>query len=157
MKDKAKLGVITGAIAVLVVLSISFVAAKNSGKSGQDPRETSLQVSDLRETSLQVSNLSCGSCLANIDGELRQYDGMAGMDADLAGGIVVVSHTDELSPQKIASAITNIGYPARIIVSQAAGAEIPGKPGAQRRSGGCGGCGPRGCGLPSPPPAPEKG
>jgi len=147
MKDKAKLSVITGAIAVLVVLSISFVAAKNSGDSGQD----------LLETTLQVSNLSCGSCLANIEGELRQYDGMSSMNADLSRGIVVISHTDELSPQKIAASITGIGYPARVVVSQAAGGKVPGNPNFQRGSGGCGGCGPRGCGLPSPPPAPEKG
>lgn len=147
MKEKVKLGVITGAIAVLVVLSISFVAAKNSGNSGKD----------LLETTLQVSNLSCGSCLANIEGELRQYEGMAGMNADLARGIVVVSHTEELSPQKIAASLSGIGYPAKVVVSQAAGGKIPGNPTFQQGSGGCGGCGPRGCGLPVPPPAPEKG
>ena len=151
MKEKAKLGMITGAIAVLVVLSISFVAAKNSGDTRPDQNQ------DLLETTLQVSNLSCGSCLANIEGELRQYDGMSSMNADLSRGIVVVSHTDELSPQKIAASITGIGYPARVVVSQAAGGEVPGNPNFQRGSGGCGGCGPRGCGLPSPPPAPEKG
>ncbi|MEN8142136.1 MAG: heavy metal-associated domain-containing protein [Thermodesulfobacteriota bacterium] len=147
MKDRVKLGVITGAIAVLVALSISFVAAKNSTNSGQD----------LLETTLQVSNLSCGSCLANIEGELRQYEGMAGMNADLSRGIVVISHTEELSPQKIAASITGIGYPAKVVVSQAAGGKIPGNPALQRGSSGCGGCGPRGCGLPVPPPAPEKG
>ena len=147
MKDKAKLGVIIGAIAVLIVLSISFVAAKNSGNSGKD----------LLETTLQVSNLSCGSCLANIEGELRKYDGMAGMNADLSSGIVVISHTEELSPQKIAASVTGIGYPAKIIVSQAAGGKIPGNPSFRGGSGGCGGCGPRGCGLPVSPPVPEKG
>ena len=82
---------------------------------------------------------------------------MAGMDADLARGIVVVRHTEELSSQKIAASITGIGYPAKVVVSQAAGNKTPGNPNLQRSSGGCGGCGPRGCGLPVPPPAPEKG
>ena len=147
MKDKVKFSVITGAIALLVVLSISFVAAKNSGNSGKD----------LLETTLQVSNLSCGSCLANIEGELRKYDGMAGMNADLGKGIVVVSHTEELSPGKIAAAISGIGYPAKVIVSQIGDGKASGGAGFKGGSGGCGGCGPRGCGLPAPPPAPEKG
>lgn len=148
MKEKAKLSLITGAIVVLVVLSISFVvAAKNSGNSGQD----------LQETTLQVSNLSCGSCLATINGELRQYEGMAGLDADLAKGIVVVSHTEELSPQKIAATISDLGYPAKVIVSQASGGRAFEGVGSRGAAGGCGGCGSSGCALPAPQPAPEKG
>ncbi|MEN8135309.1 MAG: heavy metal-associated domain-containing protein [Thermodesulfobacteriota bacterium] len=146
MQGKTKFGVIIGAIAIVAVLSISFVAAKN----GKSVNEKAL------ETTLQVSRLSCGSCLATIEGELRKFDGMLGMRADLSQGLVTVSHTEVFAPEKIAEVVTAAGYPAKLVEVADAGARVP----AAGASGGygCGsgrGCGPGGCGLPVAPP--EKG
>lgn len=144
MQGKTGLGVIVGAIAIVVVLSISFVAAKNDSTVEQGGLETTLQ----------VSRLSCGSCLATIEGELRKFDGMLGMRADLARGLVTVRHTEVLAPAKIAEVVTAAGYPAELVAD--AGAKVPATGVAS--GSGCGsgrGCGPGGCGLPVVPP--EKG
>ena len=148
MKGKTKIGVLVGVLALVAVISISFVAAKNSGPVNRK---------DLLETTLEVSRLSCGSCLATIEAELRKYDGMVDMQGDLFKGQVTVAHTVALAPEKIATVISELGYPAKVLLSQAASATgivtVPGN----RGSAGCSGCGPRGCGLPVPPPTPEKG
>ena len=144
MQGKTKFGVIVGAIAIIAVLSISFVAAKNDKTVNKNALETTLQ----------VSRLSCGSCLATIEGELRKFDGMLGMRADLSRGLVTVSHTDVFPPQKIVEVVTAAGYPAELVA--ASGAKVPAT-GTPARSG-CGsgrGCGTGGCGLPVA--TPEKG
>ena len=147
MKGKTKIGVLAGVLTVAIIMSISYVAAKNSG---------TVDRKDLLETTLEVSRLSCGSCLATIEAELRKYDGMVDMQSDLFKGQVTVAHTVALAPEKIASVITELGYPAAVLVSQAASANGGVVASGNGGSAGCGGCGPRGCGLPVPPSAPEK-
>jgi copper chaperone CopZ len=146
MQGKTKFGVIAGAIAIVAVLSISFVAAKNDRAVNKNGLETTLQ----------VSRLSCGSCLATIEGELRKFDGMLGMRADLSQGLVTVSHTEVFTPEKIAEVVTAAGYPAKLVDVADSGARVP-ETGVFGGSG-CGGgrgCGPGGCGLPIAPP--ERG
>lgn len=143
MKGKTKFGVLIGAIAIVALLSISFVAAN----SDRGARANAL------ETTLRVSRLSCGSCLATIEGELRKFDGMLGMRADLAQGLVTVSHTEGFPPQKIAETVTGAGYPAQVIDTARSGGATP--PAGNSRGSGCSGCGPSGCGLPVTPP--ERG
>ena len=152
MKGKTKVGLLAGTLAVVLIMSISYVAAKSSGK---DPVAI-VDTRDLTETVLQVSNLSCGSCLNNIEVELSKSAGMVGMNADLGKGLVAVKHTDELSADKIALAISGIGYPAKVLASKASNSQTPPALGNSRGSGGCGGCGPRGCGVSPPQAPPEK-
>jgi copper chaperone CopZ len=140
MKGKSKFGLIAGAAVIAALLSISFVAAKNDKVGDRNALETTLQ----------VSRLSCGSCLATIEDELRKFDGMLGMRADLSQGLVTVSHTAAFAPQKIAEVVTAAGYPAQLVAG--AGSVGPASAGV---AGGCGsgrGCGPGGCGLPVSPP-----
>ncbi len=68
----------------------------------------------VQRTSYLVSNLSCSSCLANIEAELKGLPGTIGMDADLQRGRVTVDHQPELGYERIASTITNVGYPAKV-------------------------------------------
>ncbi|MDF1577913.1 MAG: heavy metal-associated domain-containing protein [Desulfobulbales bacterium] len=146
MKGKTRFGVLIGAVAIVAVLSISLVAA-NSNKARKE---------NALETTLQVSRLSCGACLASIEGELRKFDGMLGMRADLAQGLVTVSHTDSFAPQQIAATVTAAGYPARVVDIAEFGDAV--QPAGNSRGYGCGsgsGCGPSGCGLPIAPP--ERG
>ena len=73
-----------------------------------------VQAAGVQRTSYIVSNLSCSSCLATIEAELKGLPGTIGMDANLQQGRVVVDHQPELDYEKIASAITNVGYPAKV-------------------------------------------
>jgi copper chaperone CopZ len=61
-----------------------------------------------------VSNLSCTSCLATIETELRNAQGALGMDADLRRGRVTVDHLSTLHFNEIAATISRLGYPARM-------------------------------------------
>jgi copper chaperone CopZ len=87
--------------------------------------------------------------LATIEGELRKFDGMLGMRADLSRGLVTVVHTEAFTPEKIAAVVTAAGYPAELVDVADSAAKVPAT-GALGGSG-CGsgrGCGPGGCGLP---------
>jgi len=59
-----------------------------------------------------VENLSCTSCLATIEAELKGVPGALGMDANLRQGRVVVDHLASLDSEKIAALISGLGYPA---------------------------------------------
>lgn len=72
------------------------------------------QATHVQRTCYLVSNLSCSSCLATIEAELKGLPGTIGMEADLQRGRVIVDHQPELDYEKIGSAITNAGYPAQV-------------------------------------------
>jgi len=59
-----------------------------------------------------VSNLSCTSCLATIEAELKGVPGTLGMNADIRTGRVTVDHLSSLDYEQIAQTISNLGYPA---------------------------------------------
>jgi copper chaperone CopZ len=69
----------------------------------------------ISRTTLQASNLSCTSCLNNIAAELRQMPDTYGMKGYLSRGVIIVDHISTLDNKKIAEAISNLGYPARIV------------------------------------------
>ena len=60
--EKKKIGLAVGLLGAAIVLSISLVTAKNVRRAPQD----------IGQTTFQVLNLTCGSCLATIEEELRQ-------------------------------------------------------------------------------------
>ena len=66
----------------------------------------------VQRSNFTVSNLSCTSCLATIEAELKGMQGVLGMDADLRAGRVNVDHRSSVSYEQIATAISNLGYPA---------------------------------------------
>jgi copper chaperone CopZ len=66
----------------------------------------------VQRSNFTLGNLSCTSCLATIEAELKGMPGALGMDADLRAGRVTVDHFSSLEYEKIAKAITNLGYPA---------------------------------------------
>jgi len=61
-----------------------------------------------------VGNLSCTSCLATIETELKGMPGALGMNADLRQSFVTVDHQSSLDYNQIASTISNLGYPATV-------------------------------------------
>jgi copper chaperone CopZ len=66
-------------------------------------------------STFKVENLSCGSCLSKINYELKEYEGMVGMGADLLKGLVTVDYKAPLTGDHIASVITALGYPATLL------------------------------------------
>jgi copper chaperone len=61
-----------------------------------------------------VDNLSCTSCLATIEKELKTIPGTLGMDADLRSGRVTVDYLSTLDDEQIAATISKLGYPATV-------------------------------------------
>ena len=61
-----------------------------------------------------VNNLSCTSCLATIEAELKSVPGTLGMDADLRTGRVTVDYLSTLNDEQIADTISKLGYPATV-------------------------------------------
>jgi len=100
----------------------------------------------ITRTTLQVSNLSCTSCLNNIAQELSSFEETYGMKGYLNRGVVIVDHVNTFDNNKIAAAISSLGYPARVVAAN----EIPApnafaatpNSGATRPGGGCSGRGP---------------
>ena len=66
----------------------------------------------VQRSNFTVGNLSCTSCLATIEAELKGMPGVLGMDADLRSGRVNVDHRSSVGHEQIATAISNLGYPA---------------------------------------------
>jgi copper chaperone CopZ len=92
-----------------------------------------------------VSNLSCTSCLATIETELKGLPGALGMNADLRQGLVTVDHQSSLDYTQIASAISNLGYPATMDWTATVPEQYTNK--FARESGYRSGCSSRGCGV----------
>ncbi len=70
---------------------------------------------DIKRTTFSVPNLVCASCLSRIEIEVKSLVGSIGMISNLQKRMVIVDHKLFLGEKEIAKAITNIGYPARII------------------------------------------
>jgi len=66
----------------------------------------------IQRSNFTVGNLSCTSCLATIEAELKGMPGVLGMDADLRSGRVNVDHRSSVGYEQIATAISNLGYPS---------------------------------------------
>jgi copper chaperone CopZ len=70
------------------------------------------QAATVSRSNFTVSNLSCTSCLANIEAELKSVPGTLGMNADLRKGRVTVDHLPSLGHEQVAAIISKLGYPA---------------------------------------------
>ncbi len=65
----------------------------------------------------QVKNLSCGSCLARINFNIRRYDPRAKIiTANIGKGGIIVAHSPSFMPRELlAFIISDLGYPATVI------------------------------------------
>jgi copper chaperone CopZ len=110
-----------------------------------------------------VGNLSCTSCLATIEAELKGVPGALGMDADLRSGRVTVDHMSSLNYEQIATTISNLGYPAKVDWSATLPEQYTNRFAQQSRyrsgcsSGGCGVSGGAGAGPTAWKAAPATG
>ena len=98
----------------------------------------------VQRSNFNVSNLSCTSCLATIEAELKGLEGVLGMDADLRAGRVTVDHLSSLNHEQIGTTISNLGYPAKMEWTATVPAQYTNRFAAESRyrsgcsSGGCG-------------------
>lgn len=103
--------------------------------------------STVQRSNFIVDNLSCTSCLATIEAELKTVPGTLGMVADLRSGRVTVDHLSTLDDEQIAATISKLGYPATVdwtaTVPEQNTQKFAGQSsfGSGCSSGGCGGCG----------------
>jgi len=120
-------------------------AALVIGLFGQLP--SAFAAAEVRRTAIRVENAVCRSCLSAIAAKLRGLDGALGMSEALDLQLVLVDHSPSLAEERIAQAITEVGYPAAVVGSApapAAGSQFTLEP----AGGGC--CPtPRSCGLTS--------
>lgn len=61
----------------------------------------------------KVENMSCNHCVRAVTNAIRVLDPQAGVEVDLASGIVQV--TGQVEAADAAAAITAEGYPARLM------------------------------------------
>lgn len=119
--------------------------------------------STVQRSNFIVNNLSCTSCLATIEAELKGVPGALGMNADLRQGQVTVDHLSSLDTEQIAAIISNLGYPAAMEWTASVPQQYTNKFAQQSRyssgcsSGGCGVSGGPGAGPTAWKKAPETG
>ena len=69
-------------------------------------------------TTLELNKVFCGACLRVIYAELRRVPGVLGLTADMAESRVTVDHELTITPVQVAKAVTDSGYPARVVEVQ---------------------------------------
>lgn len=117
----------------------------------------------VKRSNFIVNNLSCSSCLATIETELKGVPGAIGMNADLRKGRVTVDHLSSLDHDQISSIISKLGYPAAMEWTATVPERYANKFAANSRyrsgcsSGGCGVKGGAGSGPTSWKDAPAEG
>ena len=117
----------------------------------------------VQRSNFTVGNLSCTSCLATIEAELKGMPGVLGMDADLRSGRVNVDHRSSVGYEQIATAISNLGYPAAMEWTATVPDQNTNKFAQQNKyrsgcsSGGCGSSGGAGAGPTAWKAAPATG
>ena len=117
----------------------------------------------VQRSNFTVGNLSCTSCLATIEAELKGMPGVLGMDADLRSGRVNVDHRSSVGYEQIATAISNLGYPAAMEWTATVPDQNTNKFAQQSKyrsgcsSGGCGSSGGAGAGPTAWKAAPATG
>lgn len=137
----------------LLFLAAAVVTAQNSPPKAEPADKTT------QRAVFKVENMTCGACLSKINGELGPMKGFSGMGANLLRNMVAVDFVAPMTPEKIGSAITNLGYPATLDEVEAIGEkETFAYMQSQRKGGAYGGgcCGGgsgsgqagAGCGLP---------
>lgn len=66
-----------------------------------------------KDVRFKVEKMSCNHCVRAVTNAIRELDPQAGVEVDLANGIVQV--TGQVAAGDAAAAITAEGYPARLI------------------------------------------
>ncbi|MGC5049111.1 heavy-metal-associated domain-containing protein [Micrococcus porci] len=64
-------------------------------------------------TTLKIAGMTCGHCVASVQEEIGELDGVTAVDVDLtAGGVstATVTSESELDPVQLRAAVEDAGY-----------------------------------------------
>ncbi|HSO20391.1 MAG TPA: heavy-metal-associated domain-containing protein [Desulfosarcina sp.] len=67
----------------------------------------------MAQATFNVPNISCGHCVAAIESELSDMDGVRSVKADADTKTVTVQWDDPASMERIRATLTDINYPAQ--------------------------------------------
>lgn len=62
-------------------------------------------------TTIKVKNIHCTGCSRAIGKEIGIIPGVYGINVDLANKTISVDHTEEVTENKLATILQQIGYP----------------------------------------------
>lgn len=63
------------------------------------------------KTVLKVKNIHCSGCARTIGKDIGIIPGVYGINVDLANKTISVDHTEEVTENKLAEILEQIGYP----------------------------------------------
>ena len=64
---------------------------------------------------MKAPDISCGNCVAHIEKDISELDGVESVKAEVDSKLVLVRYDEtKLSQEKIAEAMNEAGYPAEV-------------------------------------------
>lgn len=66
----------------------------------------------MQEQTFSVPNIACGHCVAAIQSELKELDGVVSVDGDAAGKRITVEWDSPATLEQIKGALKEMNYPA---------------------------------------------
>ncbi|MEV0390369.1 cation transporter [Nonomuraea sp. NPDC050643] len=57
-----------------------------------------------------VKGMTCGHCVSSVKEEVGEVAGVAGVEVDLAAGLLTVDSAGPIDPAKIVAAVQEAGY-----------------------------------------------
>lgn len=115
-------------LAAMMLIGVSLLAintfVKASDPALQDPARAAVpaahvgpQTASPAKVLLDVQGMSCGGCVSTIQSALSKMDGVSDVQVDVAAGTATVAYDPQTLRDRdmIARAITDSGYPARMV------------------------------------------
>jgi len=66
----------------------------------------------MEKQTITISNISCGHCVATIQKELQELDGITSVEGDPQGKTITVVWESPATTSQIEDKLTEIGYPS---------------------------------------------
>lgn len=96
-----------GAILVMV-LALGWIQPSPAAAAPEAARS-------LQQVTLTVKNMSCAMCKYTVENALKQVEGVQSAKVDMAKGTAeVVFDPVRVSPERLAQAVSDAGYPAAV-------------------------------------------
>lgn len=107
MKKLLAIGALLAGLGAVVTLAAPQSAAQAPAQSTQ---------AELRTASFMVDNMTCATCPITVRTAMSRVDGVRSVEVDFATKRATVSYDPaRATPEAIARASTNAGYPARLV------------------------------------------
>ncbi|MBW2283406.1 MAG: cation transporter [Deltaproteobacteria bacterium] len=110
------------AFAITAGILFAFSAPESAWGSGPasplaGPETTASKENDVSKVVLSVENMSCSGCISTIKSSLEGIEGIRDVEVDIAGGKADVYYDKTVlkDPSRIEKAITESGYPSKIL------------------------------------------